>query len=246
MKTLLSDRFAPTTSSIGFLRLGLDDAVGALTEWRRKVLFGDVDAEEVAAGFPECLRALEPLTGGARPRELLVEASNGWTAYFDCLLRGTDAVSAIGYLSRTVGCRGLAIRTNPHTVGLPGVKHGRMGSVQFEMFGPLDTDFLNYVRVVAVTFNGGRWRFDASGTQQWFEEPEAYYAARVRDRFTTDMLERYCKALDLDVFDPRAYGPRTVLVRSHVEIPPNGDVMTVDEVQRWLEILPGQADELAG
>jgi hypothetical protein len=244
MKTLLSDRFAPITSSIGFLRLGLDDAVGSLTEWRR-VLYGDVDAEEVA-GFPECLRALEPLTGGVTPRELLVEASDGWTAYFDCSLRGTDAVSAIGYLSRTVRCQGLAISTHPHTLGLPGVKHGRMGAVQFEMFGPLNADFLNYVRVVAVTFDGSRWRFDASGTQQWFEEAGAYDAARVRDRFTTDMLERYCQALDLDVFDPGAYGPRAVLVRSHVEIPPNGYIMTVDEVQRWLEILPGQADGLAG
>jgi hypothetical protein len=93
MQTLLSERFAPTTSSIGFLRLDLDEAIEALATWRRSVVRGGVSAEQVEATFPECLRSLEPLTGGVRPRELLVEASGGWTAYFDCSLQGTDAVS---------------------------------------------------------------------------------------------------------------------------------------------------------
>ena len=100
MKTLLSDRFAPITSSIGFLRLDLDAVAEALTQWRRKLVSGGVNCEELRDGFPDCLHALEPLTGGVRPRELVVEASDGWTAYFDCSLRGTDAVSTIGYLSR--------------------------------------------------------------------------------------------------------------------------------------------------
>jgi hypothetical protein len=245
MKTLLSDRFAPITSSIGFLQLGLDDAVEALTEWRRK-LVGAVETDELDAGFPECLHALEPLTGGVRPRELLVDGSDGWTAYFDCSLRGTDAVSTVGYLSRKVGCQGLAITTVPHTVGLTGVMNGQMGSVQFEMFGPLQTEFLNYVRTIALSYDGSRWVFEADGTEQWFEDLDAYKARRVRDRFTTEMLERYCKALDLDVFAPGTYGPRAVLVRTRVEVPKDGYVMTLDEVQRWLEIVPGQVDQLVG
>lgn len=246
MKTLLSDRFAPITSSIGFLRLDLDAVAEALTQWRRKLVSGGVNCEELRDGFPDCLHALEPLTGGVRPRELVVEASDGWTAYFDCSLRGTDAVSTIGYLSRTLNCQGLAVTTVPHTVGLPGVKNGQMGSVQFEMFGPLQTEFLNYVRTVTASYDGSRWVFEANGTEQWFEELDAYKARKVRDRFTTDMLERYCKALDLDVFDPAAYGPRALLVRSQVEVPPNGYVMSLEEAQRWLEIVPGQVDQLAG
>lgn len=244
MKTLLSDRFAPVTSSIGFLRLDLDDAADALTEWRRKLV--PAGREDLESGFPECLRALEPLTGGVRPRELLVEASDGWTAYFDCSLRGTDAVSTIGYLSRKLSCQGLAITTVPHTVELPGVENGQMGSVQFELFGPLQTEFLNYVRTISVSYDGSRWVFEAHGTEQWFEELDAYKARKVRERFTTDMLERYCQALDLDVFNPTAYGPGAVLVRSQMEVPANGYVMAFDEVQRWLEIVPGQADRLPG
>jgi hypothetical protein len=225
MQTLLSERFAPLTSSIGFLRLKLDEAADALIDWRRSLVPGRVTFDEVKTRFPDCLHALEPLTAGARPRELLVEASGGWTAYFDCSLRSADAVSAIGYLTRKAACQGLAVETVPHTVGAPGVKNGRYGSVQFQMFGPLKTHFLNYVRTVAVAFDGSRWVFSASGTEQWFEETEAYRARRVRDRFTSEMLGRYCKALDLDVFNADAYGPRSILLESGVKMPADTTIL---------------------
>jgi hypothetical protein len=245
MKTLLSERFAPTTSSMGFLQVGLDQAVEALAGWRRSLLGGTVSVEE-SGGFPQCLHRLEPLVAGARPRELLVEASDGWTAYFDCLLRGTDAVSTVGHLSQAVGCQGLAIRVIPHTVGVRGITEGRLGAVQFEMFGPLQTAFLNYVRTISASHDGSRWVFSADGTEQWFEETDAYRARRVRHRFTSEMLERYCKALEIDVFDPKRYGPRSVLVRSEVAVPQDSLVMSLEQAQRWLEIVPGMADTLPG
>jgi len=215
--------------------------------WRRRLnRHRPVLVEEITDPFPECLRRLEPLTGGVRPRELLVEASKGWTAYFDCSLRGTDAVSTVGYLTEAAGCQGLSIRAVPHTLGQPGLSHGRMGAVQFEMFGPFKTDFLNYIRTVHASFDGSHWVFDAIGTPQDFEEIDAYQAPRVRDRFTSEMLERYCKALGLDVFNPQAYGPRAVLVHTQVDVPPTGKVMTLDEVQRWLEIVPEMVAKLPG
>jgi hypothetical protein len=60
------------------------------------------------------------------------------------------------------------------------------------------------------------------------------------------MLERYCQALGLDVFNPGAYGPRAILIRSEVAVPPDGMVLSLAEVQQWLEITPGMADELPG
>jgi hypothetical protein len=246
MQTLLNERFAPITSSVGFLRLDLDEAVEALSGWRRSLVHGRVSSSEVETGFPDCLHYLEPLTAGARPRELLAEASDGWTAYFDCSLRGTDAVSAISYLARKAACQGLAIETVPHTVGTAGVRNGRYGSVQFQMFGPLKTHFINYVRTIAVAFDGSRWIFSTSGTEQWFEETETYSSRRVRDRFTSEMLGRYCKALDLDVFDPGTYGPRAALVESEVKMPSGAPIRSLTDVQRWLEIVPGKADGLPG
>lgn len=244
MRTLLSERFAPITSSVGFLELPIEQAAKALDEWRRS-LYPRVEVAHPSDGFPGVLRRLEPLTGGARPRELLVRAG-GWTAYFDSSLHGTDAVSAVGVLTRRLQCQGLAVRVTPHTVGAPGVTHGRPGAVQFEMFGPLPTSFLNYVRTVSVAYDGSRWRFDANGTVQAFEEVETYGSRRVRDRFTSAMLERYCQALGVDVFDAGFYGPDAVLIESEVPMAPDGYVMTLEEVQAWLEVVPGVADGLPG
>lgn len=240
----MSERFAPITSSVGFLEVSLDDAVEAVEAWRRS-LYPAVSVSRQRDGFPGALGRLEPLTGGARPRELLV-AAGSWTAYFDSSLRGTDAVSAVGHLTRKLQCQGLAVDVVPHTVGATGVREGRMGAVQFELFGPLDTDVLNYVRTVSVVFDGSRWQFNATGTEQTFEEVDAYQGRRVRDRFTSAMLKRYCQALGIEVFDPGVYGPDAVLVESTVPMAPDGLVMTLQQAQDWLEIVPGMADSLPG
>jgi pyridoxal/pyridoxine/pyridoxamine kinase len=62
------------------------------------------------------------------------------------------------------------------------------------------------------------------------------------------MLERYYKALDLEAFEAAAYGPQTVVVRSRVEeVPPDALVMSLEQAQQWLEIVPrygGSADGL--
>lgn len=244
MQTLLSERFAPITSSVGFLEQSLEEATAALERWRRS-LYSAAAVTSLSEGFPAVLRRLEPLTGGARPRELLVRAGTRWTAYFDNSLRGTDAVSTIGHLTTVLSCQGLAVNVVPHTVGVPGVRAERMGAVQFELFGPLPTDFLNYVRTLSVSFDG-KWQFDAAGTVQAFEEVDAYRARRVRDRFTSAMLERYCRALAIDVFNPDFYGPDAVLVGSALPVPPDGYVMTIEQAQEWLGIVPGMADRLPG
>ena len=114
MRTLLSEQYAPITSSIGFLRLELDKAVAALVGWRT-ALGRDPREEERPEGFPACLHALEPLVGGGHPRELFVATNGPWTAYFDNGLDGTDAVPPMSVLASAVGCDGLAVRSTPHS-----------------------------------------------------------------------------------------------------------------------------------
>jgi hypothetical protein len=234
VKTLLDDRFAPTTSRIGFLRMPLEEATNCLRDWREGLYGKEVTVKELRDGFPDSLARLQPLIGGARPRELLIETSGGWTAYFDCRLRGTDATSAIGHLSRTANVQGLAVTAS---------RENKMtgGGIQFALFSPLATDFMNYVRTIGLTFMKGRYEFETYGDELWFEEPAAYRSRKVRDRFTSDMLERYCHALDIEVFDPKAYGPRATLTTSPIPVPKGGFVMTFREVQAWLGIQPGTA-----
>ena len=89
-------------------------------------------------------------------------------------------MSAIGYLSRKLQCQGLAILVEAPHNRLTGSRGGRAGSVQFELFGPIKTTFLNYVRTVGVTFDGGKWVFEANGTEQPFEEHDTYRARPTR------------------------------------------------------------------
>jgi hypothetical protein len=236
---LYGEAFAPTTSAIGFLELPLADVTSALQAWRSERHPG-VQVERLSGPLDSMLPILEPLTAGTRPRELLVETAGGrWTAYFDCLLTGTDAVSAIGHLSRTLKCQGLAIRCEPDVPSSDG-RPARMGATQFELFGPLPTEFINYVRTVSVINDGGRWRFDANGTVQWFEDVSRYEARRVRSRFDAAMLRDYCRALGVDPFDTSAYGPQGALVTTPLPPAPGGHVMSFAEVQKWLGISPAR------
>ena len=173
-------------------------------------------------------------------------AAGRWTAYFDNSIGGSDPEGPIAYLSRTLSCQGVVIRDVPHTIGLPGIRDGRSGSVQFMLFGPLQTEFINYVRTVAAAYDGNRWVFVATGTEQAFEESQAYQARRIRDRFTSDMLERYCQALGIDVFNPHAYGPDAVFLENGLAVPEGARIMSLAQVQEWLEIMPGMADRVPG
>lgn len=221
---LFDDEYAPVTSSIGFLKLRLDRAAEALEEWRRS-LYLTVQATTIEESFPQSLYRLDPLVGGSRPRELLVETRGAWTAYFDCLLTGTDTYSTIGYLSDTLAIEGVGISLVPNTVRPNGT--GRFGAVQFSLYDPV-----HGARVVEATNDGDRWDFTACGTPRDFEEQSAYTRRRVRDRLTPDMLIRYCLALGIDLSNPAFYGPRAVLFTSSVAMPPNVRTSTIAEVRR--------------
>jgi hypothetical protein len=105
---------------------------------------------------------------------------------------------------------------------------------------------MNYVRTVSVAHDGQRWQFSAHGVQQDFEDESSYRSRRVRDRFTSAMLQDYCDALGIECFNPDFYGPRAVLVESTVPLAPGATQMSLREVQAWLEIVPGAADDLPG
>jgi hypothetical protein len=233
--TLSGDKFAPITSSIGFLRVPLDEAAEALFRWRMD-LHGDVRRSDLEGGLVSGISRLEPLTGGVRPRELLVATSNAeWTAVFDCGVDGGDQVTTVGHLSRTIPCQGVVVTSIPHTASKDG-RSGRYGALQFEMFGPVRTEFLNYVRTISLIHDGARWRFDANGTVQDFEDLDAYQRRRVRDRFTLANLIDYCAALGVAPFDQDFYPGPSVLLETPATPPREAKVLSLSEARAWLGI----------
>jgi hypothetical protein len=243
LRSLLSERFAPITSSIGFLEVPLVEVLEVLRDWRTE-LYRHVTITRLETGFPDALRSLEPLVLGARPREILV-AAGGWTAYFDSGGNGTDAGPPVGVLAERIGCQGLVATAVPNIRRVSGVQLRRYGQVMWQLFGPLDGHFLNYVRTIGLT-NDGVWHFDLVGTEQAFEETDAYAATNVRHRFTSEMLERYCREIGIDVFNENFYGPECVLVESDLRLPTKLDELTLVEAQQRLGIVPGVVDTVPG
>lgn len=260
MKLLLDDRYAPITSSAGFLEAPLEHVAAVLARWHRTLHYtlingplptsldpvvlalapdvpdpeGYLTVTHLNERFPEVLHRLEPLQAPGRGRELLVSTRSAWTAYFENSIGGTDAFGPISFLSQGLKCRGLIVTCVPHTLKRKeSASAGRYGAVQFELYGPERTEWLNLVRGVSAMNDGGPWRFDAIGTVQPFERSEQYTARRVRDRFTPEMLEGYCQAVGVDYFAPEFYGAESVLMEPHPAWKPTR-IESLAQVQRQI------------
>ena len=213
---LLGDQFAPLTSTIGFLRLGLEQAVDGFLRWQeviqlprgvvltRRTLEGDVAS---------LLRALPPLTSHEPRRFLFVPTVGEWTAYFDNSYRGSDATGPMAYLARTLGCQSLRMTVVPHQQHRKenGKWTGRYGGTMLDVFGPTVVNHVNTIRSIAMLNDGGRWVFETGGEPFPFEETATYTARKVRDRFPVELLARYLTALGLEPFDKHFYRREGVL-----------------------------------
>jgi hypothetical protein len=205
---LLEDRWAPVTSTMGFLELGAEQAAQAFATWEREVMTPrgiTVEMLPVSGTLEQALSSLLPLTSGERRRHLFIPTRSAWTAYVADQWTGTDAVSPMRSMARRLSIRCLRVVAVPHT--LRG-DQGRYGAVMLDVFGPEQPGKLtNYVRAVEVANDGGRWVFEQEGEPFPFEQVEKYQARRVRDRFTFEMLKDYLRHLGLAPFEEDFYLP---------------------------------------
>lgn len=234
MRLLLDDRFAPITSTMAFLELGVDEAVRAFVErqvqvesWRRVTLGS---RPIVAQSLEEALTELLPLTNVECKRYLFVPTKSRWTAFFENDVNGTDAFSTIGYLVGRTGARGLRLTTVPHTLRSDG---GRHGAAIFELYAAGEE--LNVQRVVSASNDGGRWRFDEAGEELDFEEVESYRQERkIRNKLTAEMLQRYAKHLGLEPFDDRFFlpeGEAAILIEKYGDICTDSEEFSLEEAR---------------
>jgi hypothetical protein len=184
-------------------------------------------------GLVRNVHLLEPLTLAWRPRELVVATS---VAVYDCGARGGDPETTIGYLSDRLRARGVYVVSIPSAPSA-GVDPHPWGARQLGIFGPEGRPPLKYIRTVSVTQDGAKWRFDANGEVQDFEDTAAYTRRRVTERFTDQMLIDYAKALGLDPFNPDFYPGPSVLVENMEESPQDLIVGGIQETLRQFGIL---------
>ena len=217
MKTLLDNRFAPLTFTWGFVESPFAQFTQAFLKWQHQLdeKFGTrTEHKRFRAALSEGLLGLDPLTTPS-DRYLLTETRSGWNAIFANGLRANDVVSPVGYLPIVLQCRGLDLTCVPDRSNVSD-RNGLQvyGAVKFSIRGPDQTDWLNRIRSVSVWNDVGGWEFEAEGEAQPYEQIENYGKRRIADRFTPEMLESYCAALGIDLFNPDFYGEQSLLVHT--------------------------------
>ena len=245
MKTLLDEAYAPVTSQIGYLEADPDRVVGEFARWSEEIGQPTAVSDIADDDFPYSLHRLEPLSSGPPPRTLFVEVGS-WTAYFDCGLTGTDPIVTVGEMAKRLACRGLSIATVPHTIGRDRDRPGRYGARKWELFAPRPTEIMNYERTIALVHDGSRWIFETWGQPQPYEDVARYQARRAEDRFDSEMIEAYSRAIGVDVFNASAYGPRISLAQKEWNLKVIPETMSLWNVQEMMGIHPGRAATLPG
>jgi hypothetical protein len=198
----------PLGQKVGFVELELAGAVEAYRAWTRgwkppRPSFRQVRESLLIDQLPRLLPLEMPYT-----RRLLVAHGHRWTAIFDNSPGGGDPYPAVAELSRLAGTRGVLAGHTP-------LVHHPYPATQLHLFGREG----DYVRTIDCgVFDSGRWTFEARGTEQPFEDLEAYDSERVRDRFTRSMLLRYLSALGIDADEMSAYGPALLVQARFVRV----------------------------
>ena len=214
MKYLLDNTLAPLTFAWGFIEAPLDTVNDAYRRWHRKILHR-VRVTRFNLPLAEALKQLDPLDRGSQ-RVLFMSTRSDWTACFDNGVRGGNPSTFVGELARQLKCRGVAVGCIPNTLSRrDGAKPGTWGTLKFTLFAPEERDFLNIERSVSIINDVGGWEFNSIGTVQAFEHVDHYAARRIADRLTSGMLEDYCRALGIDLFDENFYGGPGVLTHSY-------------------------------
>lgn len=218
IRPLLNNEFAPVTFNLGFIETPFPQLCAAFKEWSKEIDAKfpglQTDFTPISGPLNTALLSLEPLT---TPLDchLLVETKSNWTAIFANGLRVSDVASPTGYLPRILNCRGLDVGHQPDFSKSKRTDLIRKwGSTHFTLYGPTETDWLNRIRHLHVSNDIGGWNFKEGGEVQPFEEPESYNKRLIRDRFTPEMLERYCRALGIELNREEFYRSRSCAVRT--------------------------------
>ena len=207
----------PLGQTVGFVELDLAGAIEAYRAWTRgwrppRPSFKQARETLLIDQLQRLLPLEMPYT-----RRLLVAHGQRWTAIFDNSRGGGDPYPAVAELSRIAGARGVVAGHTP-------AEQYPYPATQLHLFGQGD-----YLRTIECgVFDSGRWSFEASGTEQPFEEMAAYNARSVRDRFTRPMLLRYLSALEIDADTMSSYGPAVLVQERFVRVSWRG---TLDEAR---------------
>jgi hypothetical protein len=238
MKFLFDNKFAPLTFSWGFINAGLESTVRAFTFWQRCALRKVSSRRHGVKSLEESLTYLQPLDSEGQ-RSLFISTASDWVAYFENTDRGSQSEIVVGYLCEKMSCYGLTCTVIPQTLSKKdvGKKFGTWGAIDFHIYAPHKTGFLNLQREVSLRNDVSGWKFHTFGEPQEFEQLDVYRAKRNRDKFSTGLLEQYFKAFDIELFSEDFYRGECISARSYYWFLPKVKTISLLEAQKNLGIV---------
>lgn len=216
MNSLKDNRFAPLTFGFGFIEAPFNkvcnNAIKYLSWARGPLYLGRLSFKVIKLNMPfeKMLLQLLPICR-INTRKIFISTNSSWVAYLDNGIRGSDPESVVSVLTQRLNCRGLNVYCVPETYNNK-TKRGASGGVGFSLYGPKMTNpWSNYLRTVHC-INEGKWIFETNGTPQPFEQLDKYNNLKIKERFTCEMLENYCMALGVELFDADFYRSEGMLI----------------------------------
>lgn len=189
----------PVTRDFGLVRSGLE-TVAAMRSRQYENAGLTIASTPLQGSLHDCLSRLEPLSPAAT-KELFLESTFGWTAYFANGCRGSDPFLPMLQLSKALEVTALRACQSPASALYPAV----ILDVYDTPAAGGDSD--GYRRSIAAANDGGRWTFAQSGAPFAFEQTEKYDARRKRDRFSPEMLSYYLEQLGIPALSDEVLQP---------------------------------------
>lgn len=189
------------TRHLGFIKASPSAIAEVYVRWINGLNRGQRIASRTLNDLP-FLRKIELLEPPACPftKCFISQTDSDWSAVIhnDRLEYGCkEHVEMLAYFG---GFWGLFVAFDEDTMRALGNKMGRYGACVFKLFEPVGIQKLDK-RIISL-INDGPWDFYTEGNVRAFENTESYSRRKVRERFTPDLFDSYCKHFGIRMFDP--------------------------------------------
>jgi hypothetical protein len=188
------------------------------------------DIRHETGSIDEALASMEPL--GPYNKFLLMRARDGRTVLFTNTFFAAVELPT-SYAAENLGVSSYTVCNVPNTISRD-ERSGAYGARKVE-FRTADNPITEEpVFGVQVMNDAGRWCFYRSGEKRDFEDHKAYKAVRKANRFTVEMLVKYCRELGIPVYDRKWYSNKWIVIEGKLR--PDEHGMSYEEAAVKLRI----------
>lgn len=206
-------KYYPLTASMGFIKVNFNNLVDEYTKWIKKIPL-DKSIEIVDGNLDLMIEKLKPFVM-PHTKCCFLQTESEWVAYFDNGTYGPDPFPPVTYMAKILNCEAVTMGFSENTIKSNiGRGSGTYGSTQFVLYSPESKEFLYQKRAIIAANDGGRWTFISEGDPLPFEDTNRYSAKRILERFDRPMLESYCSALGIEIYNEEFYGNKFMLACS--------------------------------